>query len=148
MAYGGKSAQEDGFVVQMRDMRTVSRNIAELYTKGAPHIAQAATYSYLVGEEARRNENQARRNAIFYFKDLVLITATLPEVLDERVIKKHLAEPMFNDAIDLLAKLDTADQKELKSPTLQKMWLQYAKLLVKADLINAYKMSEQKSIWT
>lgn len=130
----------------MRDMRTVSRSIAELYTKGAPYVADAAKLSYVRGEQARQSENLARRNAVNIFKSLVLITASLPQVLAEKNVK-HIGEPMFADAIDLLRLLDTADQAKLASPDLQRMWLQYATLLVKADLINAYKMSEEKSIW-
>jgi hypothetical protein len=148
MAYSSKPTQDDSFIMQMRDMRTVSKNIADLYIKTAPHIGQAAELSYVGGEEARRVENMARKNAVFYFKSLVLITCNLPQVIDKKIIEKNIDNPMFTDADTLCRLLDTANPAKMTSQTLQRLWLQYSKLLVKADLINAYKMSEQKNIWS
>ena len=127
----------------MHDLRLVSRNIAELYVKTAPYISEAAEMQYIKGEEARKRENRARWTAIHYFKTLVLNTCNLPKVMSLEEEDKTL----FKDAQELLDKLDKAFMTRMPSRTLQQIWVKYTNQLVKADLINAYKLSEQRNIW-
>lgn len=130
---------DEGYVVQMRDMRMVSRNIAHYYLITSPYLAKAARLAYSGNQvEVKRFENRERSVMIEYFSTLVIMSSQLPRVEDE--INK--GEYSFKSGRELLEKLWTADNKRVNSMDIVYWFLDYSQALIKSGLINAYDMRD------
>jgi len=130
---------DESFIVQMKDMRMVSRNIAHYYLITAPYLARAGQLCYSGNDvELKQLENQNRSKVIEYFSTLVIMSFQLPKV--QELIEKE--EYKFKDGVDLLTKLWTVDQTGITSSEIVKWWFDYSKVLVAAGLVQAYDMRD------
>ena len=119
---------DEQYVTQMKDMRFPSRQIAHLHSHVSFHVGRAAH------ESSQGNitlENYYRRRGLALFKDFVNYTSRFPDV-----------KKTYPKVDELSDKIDNAIPLRTSSHEVQNWLREYAEVLTKVGLIQAYDMRD------